>query len=63
MTLRELFKKCKHDYKPHKFIRCEYDDYGNTIYLYELQCMKCGKKSKNQMLALPDFKMEKLFKS
>ena len=37
-------KKCKHDYKPHQFIRCEHDDYGNTIYLYELQCIKCKKK-------------------
>ena len=23
-------KKCKHDYKPHQFVRCEHDDYGNT---------------------------------
>ena len=36
-------KRCKHDYKPHQFARCEHDDYGNTIYVYELQCMKCGK--------------------
>lgn len=63
-------KKCKHDYKPHQFIRCEHDDYGNTIYVYELQCMNCGKKpiflcqkSKNKMLELYDFKMEKLFNS
>lgn len=63
-------KKCKHDYKPHQFIRCEHDDYGNTIYVYALQCMKCGKKpffqchkSKNQMLALHDFKMKKSFNS
>ena len=56
-------KKCKHDYKPHQFIRCKHDDYGNTIYVYELQCMKCGKKpfflyhkSKNQISKLYDFK-------
>lgn len=37
-------KRCKYDYKPHQFARCEHDDYENTIYVYELQCMKCGKK-------------------
>lgn len=59
--------RCKHDYKPHQFVRCERDDCGNTIYVYELQCMKCGKKpfflcqkSKNQMLSLHDFEMEKI---
>lgn len=56
-------RKCKHDYRPHQFIRCKHDDYGNTIYVYELQCMKCGKKpfflchkSKNQISELYDFK-------
>lgn len=63
-------KRCKHDYKPHQFARCEHDDYGNTIYVYELQCMKCGKKpfflcqkSKNKMLELHDFKMKKILNS
>lgn len=62
-------KKCEHDYKPPQFIRREHDDYGNTIYVYELQCMKCGEKlilchkSKYQMLALHDSKMKKSFNS
>ena len=64
-----MFKitRCKHNYKPHQFVRCYHDYCGNTIYVYELQCMKCGKKpfflyqkSKNQMLSLHDFKMEKI---
>ena len=63
-------KRCKHDYKPHQFARCEHDDYENTIYVFQLQCMKCGKKlfflcqkSKNQMLELHDFEMEKILNS
>ena len=63
-------KRCKHDYKPHQFARCEHDDYEYTIYVYELQCMKCRKKpfflcqkSKNQMLELDDFEMEKILNS
>lgn len=61
-----MLNKCKHDFKPHKFIKCINDDYGNVYYLYELQCMKCGKKpifkgeKSKERLELFDFKMERL---
>lgn len=61
-----MLKMCKHDLRPHKFIRCLNDDYGNTYYLYQLQCMKCGKKpmfkakKSREKLELFDFKMEQL---
>lgn len=61
-----MFSRCKHDYKPHNFIRCINDDYGNTQYFYEIQCMKCGKipmlkgKKSREELELYDFKMEQL---
>lgn len=64
-----MLKRCQHDYKPHKFIRCETDEYGKTMNVYELQCMKCGKKpffickKSREMLTLRDFEMEKLFQN
>ncbi|MCI6272228.1 MAG: hypothetical protein MR601_04690 [Erysipelotrichaceae bacterium] len=61
-----MLKICKHDFKPHKFIECINDDCGNTYYLYQLQCMKCGKKpmfkfkKSREKLELFDFKMKQL---
>lgn len=61
-----MLKICKHDFKPHEFIKCINDDCGNTYYLYQLQCMKCGKKpifkakKSREKLELFDFKMESL---
>lgn len=61
-----MFSKCKHNYKPHKFIRCKHDICGNVIYVYSLQCIKCGKeplficrKSKNPIFELYDYKIRK----
>ena len=36
--------KCKHNYKPIEFAKCEMSPEGRTIYIYQMQCMSCGKK-------------------
>lgn len=38
-------KSCEHDYKPINFICTDNDEYGREHYLYEVQCMLCGRKS------------------
>lgn len=38
-------KKCKHSYKPIEFVKCVPDrEELRTLYVYQMQCMKCGKK-------------------
>lgn len=37
-------KKCKHNCKPIEFIRCIHNKDMRTLYVYQMQCMECGKK-------------------
>lgn len=37
-------EKCKHIFKPIEFAKCGMTPEGRNIYIYQMQCMCCGKK-------------------